>query len=81
VLAEVLAALALEVEQLARGESSALLARWRRLAPSAAGSAVECETPQGRVAGIAAGIAEDGALLVRVGDRVERVVAGEVLWR
>jgi BirA family biotin operon repressor/biotin-[acetyl-CoA-carboxylase] ligase len=81
VFAEVLAALSAELDPLSRGESAGLLARWRRLAPSAAGSAIECDTPQGRVAGIAAGVADDGALLVRVGDRVERVIAGEVLWR
>ena len=66
---------------LARGDASALLARWRRLAPSAIGAAVECDTPAGRASGIAAGIADDGALLVRVGNRVERVIAGEVVWK
>ena len=81
VLAEVLAALATELEPLARGDASGLLLRWRRLAPSAIGSAVECDTPLGRASGVAAGIADDGALLVRVGNRVERVIAGEVLWK
>jgi BirA family biotin operon repressor/biotin-[acetyl-CoA-carboxylase] ligase len=81
VLAEVLAALAVELEPLARGDASGLLARWRRLAPSAMGAAVECDTPLGRASGIAAGIADDGALLVRVGPRVERVIAGEVVWK
>jgi BirA family biotin operon repressor/biotin-[acetyl-CoA-carboxylase] ligase len=81
VLAEVLAALAGELEPLAGGETSGLLARWRRLAPSAVGAAVECETPGGRVSGIASGIADDGALLVRVGNRMERIIAGEVVWK
>ena len=81
VLAEVLAALAAELEPLVRGDASGLLARWRRLAPSAIGAAVECDTPLGRASGIAAGIADDGALLVRVGNRVERVIAGEVVWK
>ncbi len=81
VLAEVLAALAAELEPIARGDPSGLLARWRRLAPSAIGAAVECDTPLGRASGIAAGIADDGALLVRVGNRVERVIAGEVVWK
>ncbi len=31
-------------------------------------------------AGITAGIADDGALLVRVGNVVERVIAGEIVW-
>ena len=30
--------------------------------------------------GTAAGIADDGALLVRVGDRVERIISGELRW-
>jgi len=81
VLAEVLAALAAELDALARGDASALLAQWRRLAPSAIGTAVECETAAGRASGIASGIADDGALLVRVGNRVERVIAGEVVWK
>jgi BirA family biotin operon repressor/biotin-[acetyl-CoA-carboxylase] ligase len=81
VLAEVLAALASELAPLAAGDASGLLGRWRRLAPSAVGATVECDTPGGRVSGIASGIADDGALLVRVGNRVERVIAGEVVWR
>jgi BirA family biotin operon repressor/biotin-[acetyl-CoA-carboxylase] ligase len=81
VLAEVLAALAYELGFLERGESSGLLARWRSLAPSAVGSTVECDTPAGRATGIAAGIADDGALLVKVGNQVERVIAGEVVWK
>jgi BirA family transcriptional regulator, biotin operon repressor / biotin---[acetyl-CoA-carboxylase] ligase len=81
VFAEVLAAVAAEVAGLATGDASGLLARWRRLAPSAVGAAVECETASGRMTGIAAGIADDGALLVRSGNRVERVIAGEVVWK
>ena len=81
VLAEVLAALATELDPLARGDASGLLHRWRRLAPSSIGSAVECDTPLGRASGVAGGIADDGALLVKVGNRVERVIAGEVLWK
>jgi biotin-(acetyl-CoA carboxylase) ligase len=42
---------------------------------------VECESRGGRVQGVAAGIDDTGALLVRVADRVERIVAGEVVWR
>lgn len=81
VLAEILAALASELAELTAGESKGLLDRWRRLAPSASGTTVECETPRGRIVGMASGIADDGALLVTVGSRVERVIAGEVLWK
>jgi BirA family biotin operon repressor/biotin-[acetyl-CoA-carboxylase] ligase len=81
VLAEVLVALAVELEALGRGDASGLLDKWRRLAPSAVGAIVECDTPRGRASGVAAGIADDGALLVRVGKRMERVIAGEVVWK
>jgi BirA family transcriptional regulator, biotin operon repressor / biotin---[acetyl-CoA-carboxylase] ligase len=81
VLAEVLAALAAELKTLTKGDASALLTRWRALAPSSRGTTVECETPAGRLSGIASGIADDGALLVRVGGRVERIIAGEVVWK
>jgi BirA family transcriptional regulator, biotin operon repressor / biotin---[acetyl-CoA-carboxylase] ligase len=81
VLAEILATLAEALPALTRGDGRTLLARWRALAPSAHGAVVECETGGGRVEGIASGIADDGALLVRVGGTVERIVAGEVVWK
>jgi BirA family biotin operon repressor/biotin-[acetyl-CoA-carboxylase] ligase len=81
VLAETLAALASVVSQLSEGATEPLLERWRALAPSAQGGRVEWDTPSGTVSGTAAGIAGDGALLVCVGDRMERVIAGEVRWR
>jgi BirA family biotin operon repressor/biotin-[acetyl-CoA-carboxylase] ligase len=81
VLAEILAALAAELPALAAGDVGDLLGRWRALAPLASGGIVECEGPSGRVTGIAAGIADDGALLVKSVDGIERVVAGEVTWR
>jgi BirA family biotin operon repressor/biotin-[acetyl-CoA-carboxylase] ligase len=81
VCAEVLAALASELQPLSSGDRSGLLSRWRRLAPSTSGAAVECETSAGRVSGTAMGIADDGALLVKVGTSVERINAGEVIWK
>ncbi len=81
VLAEVLAALAVELVPLANGDPSRLLARWRSMAPSSVGTPVECETAAGRKTGVAAGVAEDGALLVRIGDRLERIIAGEIIWK
>jgi BirA family transcriptional regulator, biotin operon repressor / biotin---[acetyl-CoA-carboxylase] ligase len=81
VFAEVLAALADHLGPLSRGDARMLLGRWRALSPWSSGSSVECDTAAGRVSGIAAGIADDGALLVRVGDKVERIIAGEVLWK
>jgi BirA family biotin operon repressor/biotin-[acetyl-CoA-carboxylase] ligase len=81
VLAETLAALSGELASLRRGDRTGLLARWRSLAPFAIGAAVECDSPRGRVSGVTAGIADDGALLVRVGEAIERIVAGEVVWK
>jgi BirA family transcriptional regulator, biotin operon repressor / biotin---[acetyl-CoA-carboxylase] ligase len=81
VLAETLAVLASLHDELVRGTPAPLLARWRALAPSAQGAPVEWDTSAGTIAGTSAGIADDGALLVRVGDRVERVISGELRWR
>jgi BirA family biotin operon repressor/biotin-[acetyl-CoA-carboxylase] ligase len=81
VLSEILAALALELVPLSRGQTSGLLAKWRRLAPSAVGAPIECDAAGRRISGVASGIADDGALLVRIGDRVERVISGEVVWK
>jgi len=81
VLVEMLVALSGLVQDLTNGVKEGLLTRWRALAPSAHGALLEYETPAGRVAGTAAGIADDGALIVRVGDRLERVVSGEITWR
>jgi BirA family biotin operon repressor/biotin-[acetyl-CoA-carboxylase] ligase len=79
-LAEILAALNARAAELARGDRTALLARWRTLAPSATGARVEWTVNGRPYQGTTQGIADDGALLVRVRDRVERIVAGEVRW-
>lgn len=80
VLAETLAALAGRTAELAAGDPRPLLARWRELAPSAQGRPVEWDTPQGGMRGTTAGISDDGALLVRAGDRVERIISGALRW-
>ena len=79
-LAGILETLATHFRALAAGASRGLLTRWRELAPMALGATVVCETAGGRQRGVTAGIGDDGALLVRVGDRTERVIAGEVVW-
>lgn len=81
VLAECLSALASRVRDLTAGKSSEVLARWTALAPSASGTQVEWDTAAGPQAGVTAGIAADGALLVRVGGRMERVVSSSLRWR
>jgi biotin-(acetyl-CoA carboxylase) ligase len=80
VLAETLAIFAGSFERLAAGDARHVLARWRELAPSSRGLPVEWDTPAGVVSGMSEGIADDGALLVRVGNRVERIISGEVRW-
>jgi BirA family transcriptional regulator, biotin operon repressor / biotin---[acetyl-CoA-carboxylase] ligase len=80
VLAQVLIEFAAGLPSIEAGDPAPLLARWRALAPSVRGTAVECDSAAGRIRGVAAGVADDGALLVRVDGRTERVVAGEVIW-
>lgn len=80
VLAETLAALAELMEPLAAGQPAPVLERWRALAPSARGTPVVWDTTAGPQTGVSAGIADDGALLVRIGDRTERIISGELRW-
>jgi len=42
---------------------------------------VECTVGLRSVAGVAEDIDERGALVVRVGDEIVRVISGEVVWR
>jgi BirA family transcriptional regulator, biotin operon repressor / biotin---[acetyl-CoA-carboxylase] ligase len=81
VLAETLVALEAVAGPLSHGTTDTVLERWRGLAPSACGSVVEWDTASGPLSGTSAGIANDGALLVRVGNRLERVISGVVRWR
>ena len=67
-LAEVLAALSAELEPLDARRRVRLARPVARAGAVGVGRTVECDTPRGRVAGIASGIADDGALLVRVGN-------------
>jgi len=79
-LAETLAALSRRYEDLLAGRFDAILDAWRRRAPAASGARVAWTTNAGMASGVTAGIDDHGALLVRVGDRIERVVSGEVVW-
>ncbi len=80
VFAETLAALASRYQDLLDGRFDAILDAWRALAPAGQGARVSWTTPAGEQSGVTAGIDDRGALLVRSGDRVERIVAGEVIW-
>jgi BirA family transcriptional regulator, biotin operon repressor / biotin---[acetyl-CoA-carboxylase] ligase len=79
VLAEVLVSLNEQLTALAAGHRARVLKKWRELSPLAVGAAVEW-TGQAGARGTTAGIDDDGALLVRVQDRIERIIAGEVRW-
>jgi BirA family transcriptional regulator, biotin operon repressor / biotin---[acetyl-CoA-carboxylase] ligase len=80
VLAETLAALSRRYEDLLAGRFDAILDAWRRLAPGASGARVTWTSNAGESSGVTAGIDDLGALLVRVDDRIERIVSGEVAW-
>jgi BirA family biotin operon repressor/biotin-[acetyl-CoA-carboxylase] ligase len=77
---ESLAALAARYEDLLHGRFDAILDAWRRRATGSSGAHVTWESPAGTLSGITAGIDDRGALLVRNGDRIERIVSGEVVW-
>lgn len=78
--AATLAALEARYADLVAGRFDAILDAWRRRAPSHQGARVAWSTPRGPQTGLTAGVDEGGALLVRVGDRVDRIVAGEISW-
>ena len=80
VLVETLAALSRRYEDLLDGRFDAILDAWRRHAPGASGAPVTWTTPGGTQSGVTAGIDDWGALLVQAGDRMERIVSGEVTW-
>ena len=79
-LVETLAALARRYDDLLAGRFDAILDAWRRLAPAASGARVTWTTLDNEQSGVTAGIDDQGALLVRVGDRMERINSGEVTW-
>jgi BirA family transcriptional regulator, biotin operon repressor / biotin---[acetyl-CoA-carboxylase] ligase len=81
VFAETLAALAARYDDLLSARFDAILDAWRALAPSAHGARVSWTTPAGERNGVTGGIDDQGALLVRCDDGIERIVAGELVWR
>ena len=79
-LAEIVASLAERYGELCSGKFDAILSAWRQLAPTLRSAAVEWDSAEGVVRGHAEGIDDDGALLVRVNERLERLIAGEIRW-
>ncbi len=89
ILEEILVAVPSAYDRLRRGEADDILRQWREAAPSAHGATVEWKAGAGRSTegtedtgrcGTTAGIADDGALLIRTAAGVERVISGELRW-
>jgi BirA family biotin operon repressor/biotin-[acetyl-CoA-carboxylase] ligase len=80
VLASCLSALTVRYRQLQMAPH-AVLDAWRSHAVSMLNRRVECTVGLRSVAGVAEDIDERGALVVRVGDEIVRVISGEVVWR
>ena len=80
VLAEILAAISSRYADLCEGRFDAILTAWRQLAVGVPGARVEWDSPAGVVRGRAEDIDRQGALIVNVGGKIERIVAGEVRW-
>ena len=78
--AQSLAQVAVRYDDLLAGRFDAILDAWRARSPGSRGMRVSWETSGGTQSGVTMGVDEMGALLVRVGDRTERLVAGEVNW-
>jgi BirA family transcriptional regulator, biotin operon repressor / biotin---[acetyl-CoA-carboxylase] ligase len=76
VLIETLTSLGRRYEDLLAGRFDAILDAWRRRAPGASGTRVAT----GGRHGTTVGIDDDGALLVRIDGRIERIVGGDVEW-
>jgi BirA family biotin operon repressor/biotin-[acetyl-CoA-carboxylase] ligase len=80
VLAECIAAFAARYDDLQHDRGGVVLTTWRRYAQPLLGRAVEWEQAGCVCDGIAEGIDDGGALLVRTRDGVSRVIAGDVRW-
>jgi BirA family biotin operon repressor/biotin-[acetyl-CoA-carboxylase] ligase len=80
VLAETLAAVATRYDDLLAARYDAILDAWRLRSPLAIGAHVSWPSATGTARGVTAGIDRDGALLVHMGDRIERIVSGELCW-
>lgn len=80
VLVESVAALDKRYGDLLDAQYDAILDAWRSRSPSSLGTGVEWSTPAGPQSGVTAGVDEQGALLVRTGTGIERIIAGELRW-
>jgi BirA family biotin operon repressor/biotin-[acetyl-CoA-carboxylase] ligase len=80
IFSDILIAFAARYRDLQAARFDVILSAWRALSPSLPGSWVEWNTAAGVMRGRAEDIDEQGALMVRAGTKLERLVAGEVRW-
>ena len=80
VLAECLAALANRYRALESGASDEVITAWRARAAEHLGKSVEWDAGRGARRGTAHDIDARGALLVRMGREIVRVISSEVRW-
>ena len=80
VLAECLTALSHRYGMLQRGAADDVIGAWRKRGALHMGRAVEWDADGGSRRGRAEDIDATGALLVRIDDRIVRVISGEVRW-
>jgi BirA family transcriptional regulator, biotin operon repressor / biotin---[acetyl-CoA-carboxylase] ligase len=78
--AETVKAIARRYGDLLDARFDVILDAWRARAPASRGARVRWQTAEGTRTGVTAGIDDRGALLVDLGERVERIVGGEVIW-
>jgi BirA family transcriptional regulator, biotin operon repressor / biotin---[acetyl-CoA-carboxylase] ligase len=78
--AETIAAIGRRYRDLLDGRFDAILDAWRSRSPSSRHARVSWDTPAGRQSGVTDGIDDHGALLVRIGNRAERIVGGALTW-
>lgn len=80
VLAECLAALASRYRELQSGRGRQVVDAWRSRAAPMLGRRVEWESAGTHQVGLAENIDDDGALIVKVGARTQKIRSGEVRW-
>jgi BirA family biotin operon repressor/biotin-[acetyl-CoA-carboxylase] ligase len=80
VCVETLASVSARYRDLLSGRFDAILDAWRSRSPSGTGARVTWSTPHGPLTGVTMGIDRRGALIVKVGERTESILGGEVIW-
>ena len=78
-LTECLVSLSARYEELRERRTDGILAAWRARSAGTMGRTVEWDAGGAR-RGVAEGIDDDGALLVRTDEGLEKVISGEVRW-